>query len=570
MKKQVLKWLYEVPGKNRLSVLILTFISIIYSTAGVFYSLILKGAVDAVAAGSESGFRLHLIFFAALILFQLAVRFIYRRMSESVKAAFENLFKLRLTRELFSKGYLEVAAVHSGEWMNRLTGDAVIVADSYAEIIPGAAGMVLKLLSAAAMLIVLEPAFAYIIIPGGILLIVTTYMFRKSMKRLHKDVQEADGKVRMQLQDDIISMLMIRSFGAEEQAVEHVSEKTEDHKKARMNRNLVSSLANVGFGLVMGGMYFLGALISGYGVLKGAVTFGTLTAVLQLTTQIQAPLSGITGYLPRYYAAAASAERLMEAESFGADHAEAGSLDQMLRIYDNDLRAIGFDDVSFAYNDRKAAEEADDGVLKHASFRIEKGQFTALMGRSGSGKSTAVKLLMCVFEPNSGMRYYEGHDGTRNELTAEHRRLFAYVPQDNQLMSGSVRDIVSFADSDSRYDDARIGEALRMACADEFIGTLKDGIDTVLGERGAGLSQGQMQRLAVARAVFSGSPILLLDEATSALDAFTESRLIKNLKEDRNRTVILITHRDSAAKLCDRIIGFSEGRAAEPSEYEDD
>ena len=165
-------------------------------------------------------------------------------------------------------------------------------------------------------------------------------------------------------------------------------------------------------------------------------------------------------------------------------------------------------------------------------------------------------LLMGIYKPDSGMRYVELKDGTRKELTPAWHRLFAYVPQGNKLMSGTVREIVSFADKSGSSDDERINKALKIACADEFISELENGIDTVLGERGTGLSEGQMQRIAIARAIFSGSPILVLDEATSALDDQTEKKLLENLRALTDKTVIIVTHRAAALEICDRKIDF--------------
>jgi len=169
----------------------------------------------------------------------------------------------------------------------------------------------------------------------------------------------------------------------------------------------------------------------------------------------------------------------------------------------------------------------------------------ALTGRSGGGKSTALKLLMCVYALDSGERYINDEP-----LTAAYRRLFAYVPQGNALMDGTIRQAVSLGAPSAAGDDDRIRRALRLACADEFVPAL----DAALGERGSGLSEGQRQRLAIARAIFADAPILLLDEATSALDADTEGRLLRNLRELTDKTVVIVTHRAAALSICDRSV----------------
>ena len=197
-------------------------------------------------------------------------------------------------------------------------------------------------------------------------------------------------------------------------------------------------------------------------------------------------------------------------------------------------------------------------VLHDLSISIGKGETVAFTGHSGCGKSTTLKLLMCVYQPDSGERFYTALNGEKQELTGAHRRLFAYVPQDNALMNGTIREVVCFAEPDAANDEARLEKALRIACTDEFISDLDQGVDTLLGERGTGLSEGQMQRLSIARAIFSGSPILLLDEATSALDAETEKRLLQNLREMTDKTVVIVTHRSAALTICDRVLEFTE------------
>ena len=208
--------------------------------------------------------------------------------------------------------------------------------------------------------------------------------------------------------------------------------------------------------------------------------------------------------------------------------------------------------VCYSYHNLNGETKA----LSDLSFRIDRGEFVAIVGPSGCGKSTVLKLLMSIYQLDGGERYLTDKQGTKS-LTAEWHRLFAYVPQGNQLMSGTIREVVSFADKADMRNDERINRALHIACADDFVSELESGIDTLLGERGTGLSEGQMQRIAIATAIFSDSPILLLDEATSALDADTEKHLLQNLRCMTDKTVVIVTHRPAALEICDRVIDFT-------------
>lgn len=563
MKRSALRWLYDVPGRKKWYIVFLTLVQMLLGGSGVWYAMLLRGAVDSATAGDRTALLRYVIYIVSLVAAQIALRAIVRWLNELTRAELENAFKARLLATLLKKDYLTVNTVHSGEWMNRLTNDTVVVAGSYAEILPGLAGMVVKLVSALVMVFVIEPRFAFVLVPAGLLLMTFTLLFRRIMKRLHKNTQEQDGKLRIFLQERITSLLLLRSYAVEKQTEEAADEKLRAHREARMKRNRFSNLCNIGFGIGMNGMYLLCIGWCGYGILIGTVSFGTLTAVMQLVSQIQTPFANITGYLPRYYAMIASAERLMEAERFADDDAPAASLETVRVFYRNELSAFGFADAKFTYYPITDGAQTPDKtdmpvVLDGLNLEIRKGEYVAFTGASGCGKSTALKLLMCVLEPDGGMRYWSDNSGARAALTGFYRRLFAYVPQGNMLMNGTIREVVAFSDRTAAHDDARMMHALRVACAESFVSELEQGVDTLLGERGTGLSEGQMQRIAIARAIFSDSPILLLDEATSALDADTEKQLLENLRSMTDKTVVIVTHRPAALGICDRVIEFTE------------
>ena len=576
--KSALHFINEVAGKSRLYILFLLLVQMVLGISSVFYALLLRGLIDGAVAHDSSKMLTYCILFAALVAGQIALRAVLRFLEEYTKATYENAFKSRLFAGLLTHNYGAVTATHSGEWMNRLTSDTVVVSEGLATIVPGVAGMVTKMAGALVVILIMEPRFAYILVPGGTLLVLLTYIFRKQLKKLHKQMQEKDGLVRIFLQEHLGSLMIVKAFGKEKDSLTEAESHMSEHKKARMRKNHFSNVCNIGFGAVMNGAYVLGAVYGAFGIYNGTMTYGTFMAMLQLISQIQNPFANITGYLPKYFAMLASAERLMEIEAYEKDKVRdrdegcvvgevqtehkaymadtidngaeySGSIDKSRKsrhIPDNSI--FGLSHVDFTYLP-PVITEGDTImpiVLKDYSLMIRKGEFVAFTGPSGCGKSTVLKLMMGLYTVDAGEVY--GCD----------RSMFAYVPQGNQLMSGSMRDIITFSDKNRTGDEAGIHRALQIACADGFIAELENGIDTLLGEHGLGLSEGQMQRLAIARAIYSDRPVLLLDEATSALDAGTEEAVLENLRSMTDKTVIIVTHRPAALKLCDRQVIFGE------------
>ncbi|MDE5569187.1 MAG: ABC transporter ATP-binding protein/permease, partial [Ruminococcus sp.] len=351
------------------------------------------------------------------------------------------------------------------------------------------------------------------------------------------------------LQETAENLLVIRCFGGEKKSADIAVNKMKSHQNIRLKRNMFSNLCNIGFGIVMNGGYFFGLIWCGTGILYGSISYGTLTAVLQLVNQIQQPFANITGYLPKYYSMLASAERIMELENLKKDNTEEKiSKENRDRLYEN-MREIRFEGVSFHYPDGTE-------VLNNFNHSIDKGSYTAIMGRSGIGKSTLLKLLISIYDIDEGKINFIANDNKKIAVTGAERSMFAYVPQGNFLMSGTIAEAVSFM-SDMPLDMEKVKKSCAIACADEFIEQLDNDYNTTIGENGAGLSEGQIQRIAVARAIYSDAPVLLLDESTSALDEMTEQRLLENLRKMTNKTVIIITHRKAALKICDKIIDFN-------------
>ena len=566
--KNTLKWLYVVPEKKKGYIAVLTLIQVVSGCTGVLYALLMRNVVDSAVGRDIASFWKNAIYLLVLSVALIGMNAVTRWLSELARADIENLLKKRLTECIMKKDYASVSSVFSGEWMTRLTGDTTVVAGGYVELIPGFVGTMVRLFSALIMIIILDRWFAYILIPGGVAMVFLTYVFRKELKRLHKKIQESDGRLRTYLQERIGSLMVIKAFSAQDQTVDDAWEKMQEHKAARMKRNVFSIICNIGFTGAMQGMYLISMVYCAYGILTGTVTYGTLTAILQLVSQIQGPFANLSGFVSRFYSMTASAERLMEIESFQEDCPE-GILERekVQAYYQEKFLGISLRNLDFSYpasaREEGLAKRSNEAiVLKGLSLEIRKGEYVAFTGYSGCGKTTVLRLLTCIYAPDAGERLLLGADGEQ-ALTAKWRRLFAYVPQGNFLMCGKLRDVVAFSRPEEANNDEKLMQALNIACVNEFLPELEKGLDTQLGERGFGLSEGQMQRVAIARAIFSEAPILLLDESTSALDEGVETRVLENLRKLTDKTVIIITHGKAALACCDREIRFAETKVEE-------
>ena len=546
-----LRWVWRVSAGSRWEVLLLLILNVISGSSGVALAWTLRNMIDRAVAGDGTGFLRQGALFLTVILLQLLLGILIRRTHEHASATLENRLKKRLFETLLYKDYASVTKTHSEEWMNRLVSDTVVTANAIVSIVPQASGMLVMLVSAVGAMMVMLRAAVWVIVPAGVVISVMGYLFRKRLKAMHKDIRQADGKVRVLLSERLSELMVVRSFRRERTAIRQGEAAMEEHRAARMRRIRFSNLVAFAFGCMMRSLYAGAAVYCSYGILKGIVSYGTFAAVMQLVGQIQAPFANLSNYIPQYYAMIASAERLMEAESF-PDDCPQGQMEQqeIEALYRDSFRGLRFDGVSFAYPDR----EERVSILNGVNAEVKKGEIVAVVGPSGQGKSTLIKLLLCLYPVDGGERLLQLSSG-EEPLTSVHRGLFAYVPQGNRIFSGTVREAVTFGDGNVQDED--IWRTLDVAAAD-FVRELPEGLDTRLGERGAGLSEGQLQRLSIARAILSGHPILLLDEATSALDEDTEARLLENIRRMTDRTVLIVTHRPQVREACDRVWVLNE------------
>ena len=406
--------------------------------------------------------------------------------------------------------------------------------------------MLTKLSAAIFVLGILDAGFTLLILLLGAAVFAATGLMRRRLKKLNKEVSEYDGKVSGFIQEIMEKLLMVQAMDVSTEVERRADQLLVDRYAIQRKRKNISVLTNTGISIMSYGAGFLALVWCAHRLLLGQITFGSLTAVVQLVSQLQAPFVNLSGVLPKYIAMMASAERLQELDEIqGEPEAMKADVRELYRS----MISIHAGDLSFSY-DR-------DPVLRDTAFSLPKGAFAVIAGPSGIGKSTLLKLLLGVFRPDSGSLYLQCSDG-KIILDRSTRCLFAYVPQGNLLLSGTIRENLTIVNPDATQEE--IMQAVHVSAMDEFLPNMPQGLDTVLGESGTGLSEGQAQRLAIARAVLGGAPILLLDECTSALDETTEQIVLQRLKALPNKTCIAVTHRPAAMALCDCRLEVMDGK----------
>lgn len=535
-----IKWLYEKSKGERFKMILLILANSLSSFFAVAFAYAVKVILDGAEMGADGKEKLLYgsIAIVSVILCQFIFRVLSQSLAEHVKGKLEIKYKSHIFGEVIKKQYSKITAYHSGEIVNRLSNDVSVVSDGVTSILPTVISAFVRLAFAIAALVILDPFFAIVFAVAGTLVGIIMGLTRGKLKSLHKEIQASDGRVRSFMQECMENILTLKIFSAKK-TIEKKSDKLqEENFKFKMKRKSYSVIGMGLYGFIYSAGYVF-ALI--YGAVKIAnldptFSYGSLLAVLQLVNNVQVPFTSLSTILPKFYSMTASAERLIEIEKLENDDEEK-DLD-VNKLYE-ELKGISIENLTFEYN--------RDKIFENADVSIDKGSFAVVIGQSGIGKSTLFKLLLGVYDYKGDI--YLLMNGGKIKLTSAYRKLFSFVPQGKSLFSGSIRDNITFFDNS--YSDEQIKRALKISCADEFIDTFKDGVDTVIGENGIGLSEGQSQRISIARSILHDAPIMLLDEVTSALDGKTEEKLLLNLSKMKEKTIIFITHKNQAVKMCD-------------------
>lgn len=531
-------WIYLRSKKYLPLIFIMSGIAAVDSLSYVALALISKNILDTATSSVNGSFLTSSLLLFIVIAVQIVLLFAHNLLNTYTNAKLTISIRNYLFSLVSRKKYSKISNYHSGDLLNRFTSDTDVVVNGIVGMIPSITSMVARIIGGVSALIVLNWQIAIIILVLGVLVPAVGRMINKRYKALHKKCQETEGEARSFLQECIENIVVIKTFVSEAPFSAKLEKIMNQNYKYKIKRAKISTVINLSLYYFFTIGYYCILIWGANKIAGGFITYGTLMAFLQLISQLRAPLQNISGIMPRYYSTIASAERLMEIET-GEDDLPPVDKDKLEKIA-SEFSGLRVDDITFAYN--------KETVLENCSFEAEKGKITAITGESGSGKSTIFKLILGLYRLEKGA--ITVNDGIK--LDTSLRGLFAYVPQSNMVLSGTIRESITLCNDNVSEED--IIKAAKAAEIYDLIKSMPDGFDTVISERGGGLSEGQAQRISIARALLTQAPILLLDEATSALDEKTETKVLANIKAMNDKTVLFVTHRNTSLKVCDKII----------------
>lgn len=534
-------WLKSETRPYGKRVFFLAVLSVATTAFTLAFAYLVRYLINSAVAGNSKQLWIFSGILLATLLLKILLKTLNGYYAEKLRAKIYTGLQRKTFAKILRSNYAGVQQYHSGELITRLTSDIQEISVDTVGLTPALAGMAVQCLGAIAALLTIDPIFTLIYVVCGAMFGGITALFRRQIKKKHKEVLESDEKVRAFMHEGLTSVMTIKAYSAEDKTEAKIKSLSDVYYQKRLKRNNLRTQMSFVFNLLSNFGLIFAVVWCSISVLNGNDDYGAILSVVLLLMQLQQPLASVSSVLPVFYSRIASAERLVEIDEIEVEELTQ-SEENLCELYQK-MGAIQLNALSFSYG--------REPILQNANAEFKKGEIVCLTGASGSGKSTLFKLLLSVFKPTDGQLLLRGACGEM-EITEKERGLFAYVPQGNFLFSGTIRENLTFF-TDNQPTDEELKAALSVACAD-FVFELPDSLSTKLSEGGEGLSEGQLQRLSVARAILSSRPILLLDEATSALDGETEQKLLKNIQSLQNKTCLIVTHRPAALDIADRIL----------------
>ena len=529
----ILRWLWRELRGNRLQSLLNATLGVADVALSLTQVWAVKHAID-IASGNEPGsiyWAVGLMGVIILANFGVSIAGVWVRNILGVRA--QNLMQQRMLAHILQAEWHSRERHHSGDVLNRLEIDVATVVTFLTETLPNTLSVVLMFVGAFACMFVMDHTLAVLLVAIMPVFLAVSRIYVGKMRSLTRQVRDSDSHVQSAMQETVQHRMVVKTLEAGNDMVARLESTQSELRSNVVKRTVFSIFSNLVLNLGFAIGYLIAFLWAAVRMSAGTLTFGGMTAFLQLVNKIQTPARNLTKLAPAFVGVFTAAERLIELlEEPLEPQGEPQRMDAPCGLL--------LKDVTYRY------EDGTRNVIDRLSFDFAPGTCTAILGETGAGKTTIVRMLLALARPTSGNIYIYNKVETR-ELTSLMRCNFVYVPQGNTLMSGTIRDNLLLGKPNA--SEAEMWEVISRSCAD-FVKALPLGLDTKCGEQGGGLSEGQAQRIAIARALLRKGSIMIFDEATSALDADTECRLLESLLHDNRHTVIFITHRPAVLKYC--------------------
>lgn len=544
-----LHWIYQYGLKYKGNIIWYMFFGVFSIASGLTGSIMSKYIIDAAMEYNSAHLVSMTLAYVILQLFTIGCRAWNSLISEKIVIKVEHEIRADIYDKIIDADWEALSQFHSGDLLNRIDNDVNNVSKNILNWVPDLFTRTLQFFGTLGIILYYDPTLALLaLISAPITLLVSRSVSRR-IRNYDKKIRTVSSDVMIFNEESFQNVELIKSFGLMESYKKKLRDVQETYKKLMLDYNRFHVAAS-------SGMSFVGSVVAmicfGWGVYRlwtGHITYGTMTLFLQLATSLSGTFSALVYMVPGIISAATAAGRLMEITRLPKENNLYEDMAQEL-IRSNNGIEVQAKEISFQYNTGKK-------VLQKASFVARPGEIVAIVGPSGEGKTTMLRILLGLVSAFDGSVTVQTSDGIKIPVSAATRRLFSYVPQDNVMFAGNIAENMRVTREDAT--DEQINEALRKACAYEFVYKIPTGLNSPIRENGCGFSEGQIQRLAIARAILSDAPVLLMDEATSALDVVTERKILHNvLNGTKRKTCIITTHRPSVLGMCDRIYRITD------------
>lgn len=552
-------WMYTYVRRYWLMIIIYVLLGASGSLLGLGTSVVSKDLVDAVTGVNTRDIVSVAVLYVGVGVSQIFINAVKTRISLKIRLKVTNEIREDIYGQILHTDWESLAKFRSGDLLYRINGDAGMIANSILTFLPNAVSMFISFGGAFVIVMQNDPAMAVLALAGAPISLLASRYTTKKMRDFQKENQELASDRTVFDQETFQNLQFIKAFGMLDRVTEKFHKIQNESVKVSLRQNKFQSMSSIFTSLVGQAIGYACYGFAAYRLWQGEISYGTMTMFVSMAGSLRGSFSGIIGLLPMAIRAGISAERIMEVTDLPRENDEFKEEAMAIKAKGRSEGVyVHMEDVDFAYEDAK-------WIYQHAGFWAEPGEIVALIGPSGNGKTTTLNLILGLYKPQKGTITIGNPSGQCLRASSSTRCMFSYIPQNNTMFSGTIAENMRMVKPEAT--DEEIQAALEAACAWEFVSKLEDGIETEVRERGQRFSEGQKQRLSIARALLADAPVMILDEATSALDVATERRVLRSIiKKEPHRTVIVAAHRPSVFSMCSRVYKVGDGTVKEINE----